>query len=167
MLQGTVPAVAALRTVSTGSRKPVALPADWTDAQALSLLRRLEHCEPAALRTLLEMTARQVTPDLGRQIISRPEFVAAHFGAAARPPGHGFVPAGATTGQAYAAHDHGQVRLITLDTVDEYGGWQGSLDRDQLHWLAGGRARRGGPDAAVRRTRKPPPARDARQCNAG
>ena len=59
------------------------------------------------------MTARQVTPDLGRQIISRPEFVAAHFGAAARPPGHGFVPAGATTGQAYAAHDHGRVRLIT------------------------------------------------------
>jgi 3',5'-cyclic AMP phosphodiesterase CpdA len=65
--------------------------------------------------------------------VSRTEFVAAHFGDRAKPRGHGF--ADPTRSQAYYRHDHGLVTLLALDTVNEHGGWQGSLDLAQVDWL--------------------------------
>ena len=53
----------------------------------------------------------------------------------ARPLGHGFDVAGGTTGRAYYRHDHGPVTILALDTVNDAGGWQGSLDEPQLAWL--------------------------------
>ncbi|MDT4892549.1 MAG: hypothetical protein QOE97_1584 [Pseudonocardiales bacterium] len=55
----------------------------------------------------------------------------AHFGTASRPRGHGFGP----DGRPYYRYDHERVTILVLGTVDEHGGWQGSLDRDRFDWL--------------------------------
>ncbi len=38
---------------------------------------------------------------------------------------------------AYYRYDRGPVSVLVMDTVDEYGGWQGSLDEAQFAWLRG------------------------------
>jgi 3',5'-cyclic AMP phosphodiesterase CpdA len=70
-----------------------------------------------------------------RETVTRSRFIAAHFGPSACPAGHGFDEAAIETGRAYYRYDHGQVSLLALDTVNENGGWQGSLDLEQLAWL--------------------------------
>lgn len=69
--------------------------------------------------------SREVAPDSERRPISREEFVEAH----AQSGGHGF------SDRSYYAHDAGEVRFITLDTVCDAGGADGSIDAAQLHWL--------------------------------
>ena len=41
----------------------------------------------------------------------------------------------ASPGLAYYRYDRGRVTVLVMDTVDEFGGWQGSLDLDQFAWL--------------------------------
>lgn len=46
------------------------------------------------------------------------------------------VPAAdADASTRYWTADLGELRLIALDTVNPYGGWQGSLDQEQFAWL--------------------------------
>lgn len=135
MLQGTLPATGLLAHASTGSAKPVGLPADWSTDAALALLVGLERCEPAAIARLSAMRMRTVTADPARRVVSRQEFVDAHFGPRARPLGHGFGPDHRASGRAYYRHDYGRVSVLALDTVNHHGGWQGSLDEPQLEWL--------------------------------
>jgi metallophosphoesterase (TIGR03767 family) len=132
LLQGTVPGSGPLGDVAVGDRKAYDLPDGWTPEDALQLLAGLEACEPEALERLLQARMREVTADPARRVVSRKEFVERHLEDDVMPPGHGFRPGEA----AYYRHDIGRVSLLVLDTVDEYGGWEGSLDRDQLDWLA-------------------------------
>jgi hypothetical protein len=37
--------------------------------------------------------------------------------------------------QAHYYRDFGDVRLIALDTVNPFGGWQGCIPREQFEWL--------------------------------
>ena len=68
------------------------------------------------------------------------------------PPGHGL--AGVAPGRAYYHFDVGPVRFLVLDTVNHAGGWQGSLDAEQLAWLEAqldeGSSRVVGPDGRLR-----------------
>jgi metallophosphoesterase (TIGR03767 family) len=131
MLQGTVPGVGPLAQVAVGGRKPIGLPAQLSVDAIVKLIAGLADCDPAALAALAEAELRSVTADPARRVISREEFVAAHFTPAARPSGHGF----GADHRPYYRHDQGLVTVLVLDTVDEYGGWQGSLDVDQYAWL--------------------------------
>lgn len=117
---------------ATGSVKPIGFATDtWADA--VTLMRGLEACRPDALAQLREAITRDVTPDERRRIVSRAEFVAAHLRDAARPTGHGF-PGDLTP---YYRHDHSTaVTVLVLDTVNEHGGWDGSLDPAQASWLS-------------------------------
>jgi hypothetical protein len=90
---------------------------------------------PDAIVKLAQGHMRPVTADPARRITTRADFVAAHFGAAARPIGHGFNDANRVSGSAYYRYDHDRVSLLVLDTVNEFGGWQGSLDLEQFAWL--------------------------------
>ena len=135
LLQGTVPAAGHLRAASTGHIKPIAVPEHWTIDGVKKLIDGLNACEPSALEALSGMRNRRVTPDPGRRIVSRAEFIGAHFGPDSAPPGHGFSGANRDSGDAYYRHDHGGVTVLVLDTVNEHGGWQGSIDLDQLAWL--------------------------------
>jgi hypothetical protein len=118
--------------VAVGDRKAYDLPESWTPEDALQLLAGLEVCDPDAIDRLLEARVRPVTADPGRRFVGRKEFVERHLEDDVMPPGHGFRPGD----QAYYRHDLGRVSVLVLDTVDEYGGWEGSLDREQLAWLA-------------------------------
>jgi metallophosphoesterase (TIGR03767 family) len=133
MLQGTVPADGGLAAAAIGAVKPVAVPSHWTHDAIVKLLVGLDDCDPSALRALTETDLRRVTPDARRRITTPHDFIAAHFGSAARPPGHGFD----NRGRTYYRHDRGRVTMLVLDTVNQHGGWQGSLDDRQLGWLEG------------------------------
>lgn len=135
MLQGTVPADELLAGFAVAGRKPIRVPADWSSEQVLDLLRGLDSCDPAAISRLGELSSRSVTPDRARRIITRQEFIAAHLHAHARPAGHGYSPAAGRTGHAYYRHDHSPITFLVMDTVNEHGGWQGSIDTEQLGWL--------------------------------
>jgi len=135
LLQGTVPATGPLGTASTGQLKLIALPPDWSSEAIVKLLVGLNDCDPEALAALAAVQSRLVTADPRRRVVSRAEFVGAHFGPAAVPVGHGFTEANRSEGVAYYRHDRGRVTILVLDTVNENGGWQGSLDVGQLSWL--------------------------------
>jgi metallophosphoesterase (TIGR03767 family) len=134
MLQGTLPATGALARAATGSRKPIALAPGWSTDAAVKLIEGLADCDPAAIAALGEAVTREVTADPARRIVSRAEFVAAHFGPGDHPNGHGFEHANRTTGNAYYRYEFGRITLLVLDTVNEHGGWQGSIDEEQFAW---------------------------------
>ena len=66
-----------------------------------------------------------------------PETIAEYFTTAGAPHGHGYTAWNLATGNAYYAFGKGQVRHIVLDTVNPYGGSEGSIDQTQLDWLTG------------------------------
>lgn len=137
MIQGTIPAdqVAGFSLAGLADRKAFALPADWSHEAIAQFCHDVDSCSIDALRLWSQLPSRAITPDIARRTLGRREFVAAHFGSSARPAGHGFIRDGADTGQAYYRFDHGRVSVLALDTVNENGGWQGSLDESQLAWL--------------------------------
>jgi metallophosphoesterase (TIGR03767 family) len=136
LMQGTFPGSGGLDAVAVGSVKAIALPDHWTSDVILELAAGLERCDPAAVATLMRKArTRTVTADSRRRLITRQEFVEAHFGIAARPAGHGLTPRNRANGTAYYRHEHGRVTVLVLDTVNEHGGWHGSLDIEQLAWL--------------------------------
>jgi metallophosphoesterase (TIGR03767 family) len=107
-----------LAKAMTGSWKPVGPPPDLDPDRAIELFT--DH--PEAYMTG-EVT--EVPPDPERRSIAREEFVEAHV----RSGGHGFADS------SYYVCDKGQVRCITLDTVCDAGGADGSIVARQLHWL--------------------------------
>lgn len=82
---------------------------------------------------LAKAEVRAVTADAQRRHLARSEHVAWHLAHG----GHGFTQRNADQGTAYYRHDLGAITVLVLDTVVEHGGWQGSLDEGQLHWLSG------------------------------
>ena len=122
-----VPAEGIARAL-TGDRKPRGLLDGFDHDQALELF---------TLRPEVFMAgpSRTVTADPGRRLITRQEFVEAHFRPGARPYGHGFCERNRRDGTAYYVYDTPQVRLIALDTTCLAGGAAGCLDRDQAAWL--------------------------------
>ena len=132
LVQGNIPGVGEFATAPMEDRKAVGFPADWTAEQVGRFVAAIDASEQSALERWDELPTRTITPDARRRIITRDEFVDAHFGVRARPAGHG-LPAGAST--AYYRYDHDAVTVLVLDLVNEHGGWQGSMDAPQLHWL--------------------------------
>ena len=78
---------------------------------------------------------RTVTADPDRRLLSRAELVEEHFTTTSLPEGHGFTEENRTNGTAYYTFDQGLVRFIVMDTVNENGGSNGSLDQAQFAWL--------------------------------
>jgi len=132
LIQGNLPRVPQSSALSTGDDKIVELP-DGADVArfAADFLRG----EPTALRHVEGAVVRDVTPDPARRFVSRKDTVQEHFTTHGAPVGHGFTDANRTDGTAYYAFDAGVVRCLVLDTVNGYGGPNGSLDHDQYAWL--------------------------------
>lgn len=117
LLQGTVPADESLRALAVGGERIVGIPAGDTpmitaDAIAQSGPARYPHSPTSP---------RQAIPDDAERAIVRPDdFARILIGGSSN----------------YYATDVGEIRLLSLDTVNPYGGWQGSLDAAQFEWLA-------------------------------
>lgn len=133
LLQGTVPPTTQWIDGQTGFRKLVSPP---RGLDPVATYRAFESCDPTALRRLRGAESLRVTGDLERRAVSRHEHAREHFLTSGEPLGHGYTIRNVRDGSAYYAFDHGAVRGLVLDTVNEHGGWQGSIDRDQFGWLA-------------------------------
>lgn len=132
-VKGTVPANQALADTLVGERKHIT-PPDRLDA--LDVLRRLDLGDHSAMAALgVGARTRTVAPDPRRRPVARAEHVLEHFRTRGSPVGHGFAHPDDSGGRAWYAFDHGAIRCVVLDTVNEHGGWQGSIGADQLAWL--------------------------------
>jgi metallophosphoesterase (TIGR03767 family) len=134
MLQGTLPAAGWLASLPVGAVKYVSPPGGLDAAGALY---RFGTAGPDALAELGDSVSIAVTPDPGRAPVGRAVHVREHFRTTGTPPGHGYGQRNLDDGTAYYAFDHAAVRCVVLDTVNPHGGWQGSIDADQLGWLHG------------------------------
>jgi len=132
LVQGNLPHLPELDHVATGDEKVVELP-DVVDAARLAgdFLRG----DPSVLRDLTRGLAVKVTPDANRRFVDRRQVVGEHFTTGGQPDGHGYTADNVAAGTAYYGFDAGIVRCLVLDTVDAYGGANGSLDTTQLGWL--------------------------------
>jgi metallophosphoesterase (TIGR03767 family) len=132
LVQGNLPANPVFAGIATGNVKISNLP---PGVDIVSLALELLSGDPRALQTLLSGPARIVTADSNRRQLSRAETIAEHFRTSGHPHGHGYTAWNRSTGNAYYAFDHGPVRGLVLDTVNPFGGADGSIDAAQLTWL--------------------------------
>jgi metallophosphoesterase (TIGR03767 family) len=137
LLTGNFPVSVALSAVAVGALKPVALPDGRTPVDFATALLR----DPTRAGDLIgALPARVVTPDAQRRLVRRADFIAQHFTTTGSPSGHGLTAVNRADGTAYYAHDvptrtGRKLRLIVLDTVNENGEADGSLDAAQYAWL--------------------------------
>ncbi|MGH3852108.1 MAG: TIGR03767 family metallophosphoesterase [Pseudonocardiaceae bacterium] len=132
LIQGNIPHLPETSEWATGDEKVIELP---HGTAVVRLAEDLLRADPAAIRLLRQGMVRKVTPDARRRLVDRGETIRQHFTTRGRPVGHGFSADNAANGTAYYAFDQGIVRCVVLDTVNPYGGANGSLDRTQLAWL--------------------------------
>jgi metallophosphoesterase (TIGR03767 family) len=132
LAQGTVPSSPVIGQIATGSTKITDL-APGTDIGELA--GQLVSNDPKGLQTLFGGPSRQVTPDADRRPLSRAEVIAEYFKTSGAPQGHGYTAWNVATSNAYYTFGKGKVRGIALDTVNQNGGSEGSIDQAQLAWL--------------------------------
>ncbi len=132
LIQGNLPSSPQIAALATGPVKITELPAG---ANILQIAQGLQLGDPAALATLFSGPFRLVTPDPNRRPLSRAETIAEYFNTAGGPVGHGYTPWNLQSGKAYYTFQQGRIRGIVLDTVNPFGGPDGSIDTDQLAWL--------------------------------
>jgi metallophosphoesterase (TIGR03767 family) len=132
LMQGTVPSLAPWTDGHTSARKAVS-PAPELDI--VRAFRGFADCDPQSLELLVGSVYRDIDPDPGRAAVTRAEHILMHRSRGGAPHGHGYTDTNAADGTAYYGFDQGPVRIVVLDTVNEHGGWHGSLDRPQLEWL--------------------------------
>jgi len=129
LVQGTLPVSDATSAHAVGGIKP-RLAAPGTDPQAArDLLDGV--LDERTLAVVAGATSVSVTPDARRRHLTRAEHIAWHLDRG----GHGLTEANRASGTAYYRHSLGEIDLVVLDTVNEHGGWQGSLDAPQWEWL--------------------------------
>ncbi len=144
LVTGNFPVYPFLNALAVGSVKPLGLPDAMTVQEFLTDL--LSGSTPAP-GSLTGTAVRTVTADPDRHLVTRAQVVAEHFTTTGSPVGHGFTAANKTAGTAYyvrdlpAAKAHcgrpapQPVRMIVMDTVNENGEADGSLDTVQYAWL--------------------------------
>lgn len=128
LLQGTVAPDALLREIAISGIKIFEL----SDEEALESLRRVSEIGPAQYPAPLTPTNVSVTPDLMRDFVENSTWQE-RFATSDQP----FIKAGQgdAIGVKYWRKDFELITLIALDTVNPFGGWQGSIDQLQFEWL--------------------------------
>jgi metallophosphoesterase (TIGR03767 family) len=127
LLQGTVPVDADLCDLAIGDRRIAGLAPGRTPLIALEAIARIGPARYPHIGAGTSPTT-EVPPDPARRPVTPTEFVQRHDAI-----GDGAVMRGPA--RAFTAVVNDEVRLVALDTVNPFGGWEGSIDRDQLAWL--------------------------------
>jgi len=125
LMQGNAPRNEAFNAVAIGPLKFDAVPPG------------IDPCNPFDGLGTTWLPTRPVTPDLGRRVIRRSEYIAEHFNTTGAPAGHGFTSQNQANGTAYYVRDdaHPRVRFVSLDTVNPGGYSDGSIGAAQFAWL--------------------------------
>ena len=133
MLQGTVGPTPQLNEFVTGNQK---LNGIVEGAALEAVFAPFSEVGPSNYPPIDLMTTVEVTPDPSRRFVNMDDWVDAHL---ACEHDHG-ISQGAK--HAYWTRDFnidgegGTVRVIALDTVNPWSGWQGCIDRSQFMWLS-------------------------------
>ena len=132
LLQGTVTPNESMRVEMAADRRYETLPSTLTLEATLSAFNEIG---PADFPTSSDAPSVLVTPDIERKAIERGQFAALHLTSPGLPKGHGFNESNVHEQKMYYSAEVGAVTLIVLDSVNQFGGWQGSLDEEQFAWL--------------------------------
>ena len=133
LLQGTVPPNAELVGIATGDKRLIALAPDLDLGQAFGGWNMVG---PAHYASPQGGTFRDQNSDERRRFNEPSDWAKLHLQCLDKGhDGHGLTQINADEGTKYWFRDIGDFRLISLDTVNINGGWQGSLDYTQFIWL--------------------------------
>lgn len=134
LVQGNVPALGLIGAVATGNIKVTGLP---TGVDPTALLTAVAQGNPAALQTLLTAgPAKWVHADNNRRMLTHRQTIAEHFNTTGTPVGHGYTQNNLNTNTGYYTFDPAPgIHGISLDTCDQTGYSEGSIDRAQFNWL--------------------------------
>lgn len=132
LYQGNFPETTPLGVVAVGRVKVISPPSGVGQNNAYTVIK-----DPSKLKSLTVVSpyAKLVTPDHNRRHLTHKQIIEEHFTTAGTPVGHGYTAENRTKNTAYYTFDHGQVRCIVLDTVNQNGYDDGSLDKPQYTWL--------------------------------
>ncbi|MEJ0014210.1 MAG: TIGR03767 family metallophosphoesterase [Actinomycetota bacterium] len=130
LLQGTVASDATLQAFATGDQKLLTLSPELDLQEFVS---KWSEVGPAAYPPLEGSHTRPIGADARRRINEASDWATTHLHCS--HDGHGLTQDNALHGTKYWFRDIGDIRLISLDTVNIHGGWQGSLDESQFRWL--------------------------------
>lgn len=124
LLQGTVAPTEALVDLATGSERITGLPAgrtphDYDISAAIRMNGPAEYPHDSSSRR------QRIVADAARAFVKPEDF--AHVTAS--------TPEGGSAARNYFAREVGDLVILSLDTVNPHGGWQGSIDSDQCAWL--------------------------------
>ena len=132
LLQGTVTPDENSQESIVGNKRYVGLPSSLTLEQTLGAF---DEIGPASLPRAEDAPFVIVSPDTNRKAVERGEYAEKHLNSPGLPKGHGFTQEHVQKKHMYYATKVGKIKLIVIDSVNEFGGWQGSLDVDQFEWL--------------------------------
>ena len=127
LLQGVAAPNEELNDLAIGSEKLSAL-APETDL--MKVFAEFTEVGPAVYPPVSAMETKPVTADERRRLVEINDWVNIHTTCG---HDHGLTKSKPT--QAHYYRDFGQVRLVALDTVNHFGGWQGCIHREQFEWL--------------------------------
>ena len=132
LLQGTVTPEAHTQEAMVSDKRYLALPSSMSLDQILGAFNEIG---PATYPPGSDAAYVIVTPDLDRRAVERGEYAEKHLASSGLPKGHGFSQKNVNKKTMYYATQVGGVKLIVIDSVNQFGGWQGSLDVEQFEWL--------------------------------
>jgi metallophosphoesterase (TIGR03767 family) len=129
LIQGTLPGDEYVREHAVGDKKAISLAPD-TDLS--KLFENFNQVGPANYPDPHGANFRHISPDPRRRINEADSWAKLHQVCS---HDHGLNEENSIRGTKYWFRDVNGVRLISLDTVNHHGGWQGSLDNSQFEWL--------------------------------
>ena len=132
LLQGTVAPEPAINAAMIADKRYTDLPTNVSLAEVLSSFQEIG---PAGYPEAFDAPYVNVTADINRRAVQRGEFAAMHLASPGLPAGHGFNQTHIENKHMYYTTNIGAVKLIVIDSVNQFGGWQGSLDEEQFAWL--------------------------------
>ena len=128
LLQGTAAPTEVLNDLAIGPNKLARLS---ESADLSTLFAGFGEVGPALYPGLDQLETNEITADTKRALVKMANWVDLHTNC-----GHDHGLEKHTPDTAYWYRDiNSQVRLIALDTVNRYGGWQGCIHREQFDWL--------------------------------
>ena len=132
LLQGTVAPDSIIVSEMIDGKRYTDLPSTTT---LLEVLSQFQEVGPAGYPAAGDAPFINVAGDVERRAVERGEFAQMHLDSPGLPKGHGFTQTNAQNKTMYYSTHIQGVKLIVVDSVNHFGGWQGSLDSEQFEWL--------------------------------
>ena len=132
LLQGTVAPTEILQAFASGDKRLTALAPNVDFA---ALFGSFTEVGPTTYPSPDGGEFAPLTPDSRRTFNKAEDWAKLHTSCGSGHDGHGLTKENVIAGTKYWFRDLGEIRLVSLDTVNAHGGWQGSLDETQFTWL--------------------------------